>query len=70
LYDRVEKSLTVGTKRVSLEQLGKVLGLETLKDEEGNTSKEAPLPASLGKLSSKGAGDRDRGDHQEDGLAR
>jgi hypothetical protein len=33
-----------GTKSISLENLRKVLGLESIKDAEGNVIKEAPLP--------------------------
>ncbi len=36
--------VTVETKRISLEQLRKVLGLESVKDAEGNIIQEAPLP--------------------------
>jgi hypothetical protein len=32
------------TKRVSLEELRKVLGLESVKDADGNVIQEAPLP--------------------------
>jgi hypothetical protein len=35
---------TSGTKRISLEQLRKVLGLESVKDADGNVIQEAPLP--------------------------
>jgi hypothetical protein len=38
-----EKYVTVGTKRISLEQLRKVLGLESVKDAAGNIIQEAPL---------------------------
>ena len=33
-----------GTKRISVEHLRKVLGLESIKDVEGNVIHEAPLP--------------------------
>ena len=36
--------VTVGTKRISLEQLRKVLGLESVRDAAGNIIREAPLP--------------------------
>jgi plasmid replication initiation protein len=46
LYSWAKKYVAVGTKRVplSLEQLRKVLGLESVKDAAGNIIKEAPLP--------------------------
>ena len=34
----------MGTKRISLEQLRKVLGLGSAKDTDGNIIQEAPLP--------------------------
>jgi hypothetical protein len=34
----------MGTKRISLEQLRKVLGLGSVKDTDGNIIQEAPLP--------------------------
>jgi len=37
-------AFTVGKKRISLEQLRKVLGLESVKDADGNVIKDAPLP--------------------------
>ena len=39
-----KKYATVGTKRISLPELRKVLGLESIKDVAGNVIKEAPLP--------------------------
>jgi Initiator Replication protein len=44
LYSWAKKYVTVGTKRIALEQLRKVLGLESVKDAAGNIIKEAPLP--------------------------
>ena len=44
LYGWAQKYVTFGTKRVSLEELRKVLGLESLKDSDGNIIQEAPLP--------------------------
>jgi plasmid replication initiation protein len=44
LYSWAQKYATVGTKRVSLEQLRKVLGLESVKDADGKIIQEAPLP--------------------------
>jgi len=44
LYSWAKKYVTVGTKRISLEQLRKVLGLESVKDAAGNIIQEAPLP--------------------------
>jgi hypothetical protein len=38
-----KKYVTVGTKRISLEQLRKVLGLESVKDATGKIIQEAPL---------------------------
>jgi hypothetical protein len=40
----VKKHVTSGTKRISLEQLRKLLGLESVKDAEGKIIQEAPLP--------------------------
>jgi Initiator Replication protein len=39
-----QKVAPVGTKRISLEDLRRVLGLELVKDAAGNTIQEAPLP--------------------------
>jgi plasmid replication initiation protein len=44
LYSWAKKHIAVRTKRITVEQLRKVLGLESLKDEAGNVIKEAPLP--------------------------
>ena len=44
LYSWAQKYVTAGTKRVSLEELRKVLGLESVKDAGGNVIQEAPLP--------------------------
>jgi len=44
LYSWAKKYVTVRTKRISLEQLRKVLGLESVKDAAGNVIREAPLP--------------------------
>ncbi len=44
LYGWAKKHVSVETKRISLEQLRKVLGLESVKDAEGNVIQEAPLP--------------------------
>jgi plasmid replication initiation protein len=44
LYGFAKKHVASGTKRISLEQLRKVLGLESVKDPEGNVIQEAPLP--------------------------
>jgi plasmid replication initiation protein len=44
LYDWAKRFLTDGTKRVSLPELRKVLGLESVKDRAGNIIREAPLP--------------------------
>jgi plasmid replication initiation protein len=43
LYGWAKKYASVGTKRISLEQLRKVLALESVKDADGNIIKEAPL---------------------------
>jgi plasmid replication initiation protein len=43
LYSWAKKYVTVGTKRISSEQLRKVLGLESVKDAVGNIIQEAPL---------------------------
>jgi hypothetical protein len=44
LYDWAKKYVSVKTKRVSLEELRKVLGLEPVKDPDGKIIKDAPLP--------------------------
>jgi plasmid replication initiation protein len=44
LYSWAKKYVTVGTKRISLEQLRKVLGLESVRDAAGNIIRKAPLP--------------------------
>jgi hypothetical protein len=46
LYSWAKKHVSVRTKRIplSLEQLRKVLGPESVKDAEGNIIQEAPLP--------------------------
>ena len=43
LYSWAKKYVTVETKRISLAQLRKVLGLESVKDAAGNIIQEAPL---------------------------
>jgi len=42
LYGWAKKHVSVETKRISLEQLRKVLGLDSVKDAEGNVIQEAP----------------------------
>jgi plasmid replication initiation protein len=44
LYGWAKKYVSVGPKRVSVEQLRKVLGLESVKDVDGKIIQEAPLP--------------------------
>jgi plasmid replication initiation protein len=44
LYAWAKKFASVGKKRISLEDLRKVLGLETVKDAEGSVIQEPPLP--------------------------
>ena len=44
LYAWAKKYASVDTKRISLENLRKLLGLESVKDAEGNIIQEAPLP--------------------------
>jgi plasmid replication initiation protein len=44
LYNWAKRYATVGSKRVSLDRLRKVLGLESIRDAEGNIIQEAPLP--------------------------
>jgi plasmid replication initiation protein len=43
LYAWVKRYVSVGTRRISLEELRKVLGLESVKDADGNIIREAPL---------------------------
>jgi hypothetical protein len=44
LYALAKKHVTAGKKHISLEDLRKVLGLQSIKDAEGNIIQEAPLP--------------------------
>jgi plasmid replication initiation protein len=44
LYALAKKHVTAGKKRITLEQLRKLLGLESVKDAEVNIIQEAPLP--------------------------
>jgi hypothetical protein len=66
LYSWAKKYASVGRKRISLEDLRKVLGLESVKDEEGNVIQEPPLPV-WANFRPAGVGCWDHGDHQEDG---
>jgi plasmid replication initiation protein len=43
-YALAKKHVTAGKKRISLEDLRRVLGLQSVKDAEGNIIQEAPLP--------------------------
>jgi hypothetical protein len=43
LYGWAKKYVTIGKKRISLEHLRKVLGLESVKDGAGNIIREASL---------------------------
>jgi plasmid replication initiation protein len=43
LYSWAKRYVTVSTKRISLEQLRTVLGLDSVKDADGEVIKEAPL---------------------------
>jgi hypothetical protein len=43
-YDWAKKYVEVRTKTVSLEELRRVLGLESVKDADGNVIHEAPMP--------------------------
>ena len=45
LYSWAKKHVSVGTKRISLEQLRTVLGLDSVKDAEGNVVREGRLAA-------------------------
>jgi plasmid replication initiation protein len=44
LYGWAKNYVSAGTKRISLEQLRKVLGLESVRDADGNIIRRAPLP--------------------------
>jgi plasmid replication initiation protein len=44
LYSWAKKYVEDGARTISLEELRRVLGLESIKDPEGNVIKEAPLP--------------------------
>jgi hypothetical protein len=43
LYSWAKKNVAAGTKRISVQALRKVLGLESVTDEAGNVIQEAPL---------------------------
>jgi plasmid replication initiation protein len=43
LYAWAKNHASVGTRRITLEQLRGVLGLESIKDADGNVIREAPL---------------------------
>ena len=43
LYAWAKKYVSVRTRRISLEELRKVLGLDSVKDADGNVIREAPL---------------------------
>ena len=43
LYSWAKKHAAAGEKKISLEELRKVLGLESVKDDAGNIIQEAPL---------------------------
>jgi plasmid replication initiation protein len=44
LYSWAKKYVEAGTKSISLEELRKVSGLESIKDADGNAIQEPPLP--------------------------
>jgi len=44
LYNWAKKYVTVGSKRISLDRLRKVLGLQSIRDADGKMIQEAPLP--------------------------
>jgi plasmid replication initiation protein len=44
LYSWAKKYLEEGARTISLEELRRVFGLESIKDAEGNVIKEAPMP--------------------------
>jgi plasmid replication initiation protein len=44
LYSWAKKYVGDGTKSISLEELRRVFGLESIKDAEGNVIREAPMP--------------------------
>ena len=44
LYSWAKKYVEAGTKRVTLEEIRKVMGLESATDAAGNVIREAPLP--------------------------
>jgi Initiator Replication protein len=60
LYSWARKYVEKGTKSITLEELRKVLGLESVKDPDGNVIQEAPLP--VWRFSAESIGYRDRGD--------
>lgn len=44
LYSRAKKYVEDGARTISLEELRRVFGLESIKDAEGNIIQKAPLP--------------------------
>jgi Initiator Replication protein len=44
LYSWAKKYVEDGAKTISLEELRRMFGLESIKDADGNVIKEAPLP--------------------------
>ena len=67
LYGWAKKNVSDGKKRISLEDLRKVLGLGSVKDAEGNVIQKAPLPI-WANFRQRALGCRDFGNQQEDGL--
>jgi hypothetical protein len=66
LYGWAKKYVETGTRRIFLEQLRKVLGLESVQDGRRKYHPGGSV-AGLGEFSAKSVGYCDCGDHQEDG---
>jgi hypothetical protein len=66
LYSFAKNHVTAGKKRVTLEQLRKLLGLGSVKGADGAIIQEPPLPVWANFRQR--AGCRSHEDHQEDGL--
>jgi hypothetical protein len=67
-YDWAKKYVDARTKTISLEELRRVLGIESVKDVEGNIINEVPMPIWANFRQRALARCRNSGDQREDGL--
>ena len=65
LYSWAKKYVEDGAKTISLEEFRRVLGLESIKDADGNVIREAPLPI-WANFQQRALGCRDSGGQRED----